>query len=113
MINMLLDIILTIYDVASGLGRLNGNPEWWADYHKAVEDLFSSLFGGAKSICWDEYGIIVPIKYEGGHAFLLLGTEGLLEGRYKLFLEDTEEYENIMHEFEEYGLSTEPIFEVV
>jgi len=113
MINMLLDIILTIYDVASGLGRLNGNPEWWADYHKAVEGLFSSLFGGAKNIRWDEYGIIVPIKYEGVHAFLLLGTEGLLEGKYKLILEDTEEYKSIMHEFEEYGLSTKPIFEVV
>jgi len=112
-INVLLNLVLMIQDMVGEIADYNRDWEWQAAFQSAVESLMRDVFGAKRCVYWDEYGIIVPIKYGTKRAFLLLFNAGPWEGTYRIYDEDTEEYGNILRQFEEYSLNTTPIMEVV
>jgi len=111
--NVLLNLVLMIQDMVGEIADYNRDWEWQAAFQQAVEDTIKAVFGAERCVYWDEYGIIVPIVYGTKRAFLLLFNAGPYEGTYRIYTEDTEEYQNIMRSFEEYSLSTKPIMQVV
>jgi len=111
--NVLLNLILMVQDMVGEVADMNKDWEWQDAFQRSVESLMRDVFGAERCIYWDEYGIIVPIKYGTKRAFLILFNAGPYEGTYRIFAEDTEEYQNIMRSFEEYSLSTKPIMQVV
>jgi len=111
--NVLLNLILMIQDLTGEIADMNKDWEWQAAFQRSVESLMRDVFGAERCVYWDEYGIIVPIVYGTKRAFLLLFNAGPYEGTYRIYTEDTEEYQNIMRSFEEYSLSTKPIMQVV
>jgi len=111
--NVLLNLILMIQDLTGEIADMNKDWEWQAAFQSAVESVIRSVFDAEKCIYWDDYGIILPIKYGTKRAFLLLFNAGPYEGTYRIYAEGEEEYENILRQFEEYSLSTKPIMQVV